>query len=209
MVAPQAAKVEYEDAHVRVVRLKLAPGEKLPMHDRPNRVVIPLTDNDVTTTGADGKSHEVKAPAGVAAWSGPGKRSVENHATPLENIVVELKNATEPAKPLQGPPTPRPPEWLEEKYHRWQFEKQYVRVYDVRIPPGVTCDFHLHALDAVAVEISGGFEGQQPKGGEWMKPNNDPPGTVFALHDRGKPRIHRVRNEDATREFHVVLVQLK
>ncbi len=44
-VAPDAAKIEYEDARVRVVRLRIAPNASLPMHDRPARVVIPLTRN--------------------------------------------------------------------------------------------------------------------------------------------------------------------
>jgi hypothetical protein len=53
-IAPDAAKVEYEDARVRVVRLRLPPNASLPMHDRPARVVIPLTPNDVRISNADG-----------------------------------------------------------------------------------------------------------------------------------------------------------
>lgn len=34
-VASQAATVEYEDARIRVVRLRIPPGGSLPMHDRP------------------------------------------------------------------------------------------------------------------------------------------------------------------------------
>src|ERR1051326_7105002 len=115
-VAPKAAKVEYEDARVRVVRLKIAPHETLPMHDRPSRVVIPLTLNDVTSTRPDGVSHEVRAEAGKPAWSEPAKRSITNHDTAVENIVVELKQPVPPAKPLAEPQKPRPAGFLEDKF---------------------------------------------------------------------------------------------
>lgn len=207
VITPTAAHVEFEDARVRVVRLKLAPQEKLALHDRPNRVVIPLTPNDCTTTGVDGKAHEVKAAAGVAAWSGPGKRTVENHAAPLENIVVELKNAAEPAQPLPSEPISRPAEYLQEKFHHWQFENQYVRVYDVRIPPGETTEFHTHGFDTVVVQVSPGYVQQQLIGEGWKQPETHPPGEVMFTADSKHVRIHRVRNL-GKQDFHVILVQL-
>src|ERR1051326_7227241 len=63
-IAPKNAKVEYEDVRVLVVRLKLAPNESLPMHDRPARVVIAVTANDVDVTAPDGSTRSVKVPAG-------------------------------------------------------------------------------------------------------------------------------------------------
>ena len=205
-VAPKAAKVEYEDARVRVVRLKIAPHETLPMHDRPSRVVIPLTINDVTTTRPDGRSSEVRAEAGKPAWSGPAKRSVTNHDTPVENIVVELKQASDAAKPLSEPPTPRPEGYLEDRFHRWLFENQYVRVYEVRIPPGESTEFHRHAFDSVGVSISGGLTAAQPQGQPWGKAEQDKPGSVYFDAFSKKPITHRVRN-DGKSEFHLVLVQ--
>lgn len=206
-IAPQAVKVEYEDARIRVVRLKLAPHEKLPMHDRPARVVIPLTVNDVRVTSPDGTVRSVKAPAGVAAWSEPTRRSAENLDTPVENIIVEIKQANGTARPLKEPPTPRPAGYLDEKYHHWQFENQYVRVYDVRIPPGETTGFHTHAYDTVFVEVSGGLEAAQAQGEEWKKPEPSVAGTMTVSLDSKKTRVHRVKNE-ATTEFHVIAVQI-
>src|SRR4051812_1083910 len=135
-VAPKNAKVEYEDARVRVVRLKIAPNETLPMHDRPPRVVIALSGNDVRLTLPDGNTRTVQVSAGNIAWSGPGKRSVTNLNTPLENIVVEMKTATEAAKAVAQPPQAGEARALVEPHHHWLFENQYVRVYDVRLPPG-------------------------------------------------------------------------
>jgi hypothetical protein len=206
-IAPQAAKVEYEDARVRVVRLQIAPNASLPMHERPARVVIPLTPNQVRTTRPDGTTSMVRSAAGKAAWSEPARRSVTNLAVPLENIVVELKRAAGPAKPLAHPPTPRPTGYLDERFHLWFFENQYVRVYDVRIPPGETTDFHDHAFDSVFVQISGGLTAAQTPGQPWGKAQTDVPGSVEFSADAKQPRRHRVRN-DGTAEYHVIAVQL-
>ncbi len=207
-VAPKNAKVEYEDARVRVVRLTIAPNESLPMHDRPQRVVIALTANDVRLTMPDGTTRTTKVPAGNIAWSGPGKRSVTNLDQPLENIVVEMKDAREPAKPLSQQPSKEDPRALIESHHKWLFENQYVRVYDVHIPPAAMTEYHAHAYDTVAVEISDGLTSAQPQGGSWGKPESSKAGTVDFLADSNKARTHRVRN-DGRSEYHVVLVQLK
>lgn len=205
-VAPKAAKVEYEDARIRVVRLRIAPHEILPMHDRPSRVVIPLTLNDVTTIRPDGRSSEVRAEAGKPAWSEPAKRAVTNHDTAVENIVVEFKQPLATAKPLTEPPNPHPVGFLEDKFHRWLFENQYVRVYEVRIPPGQMTDFHRHALDSVGVFLSGGTTADQFEGRDWGKDETDQPGAVAFDNFSKHPSTHRVRN-DGKSEFRLVLVE--
>lgn len=205
-IAPQVTKVEYEDARVRVVRLKVPPNTSIPTHDRPRRVVIPLTTSVVRMSRANGTTSNVRSVAGTAAWSEPGRRSYTNLDQPLENIVVELEQAEAPGKPLPHPPEPPPANYLTERFHHWLFENQYVRVYDVRIPPGETTDFHLHALDMVAVTIAGDATSAQPQGKEWSKPEKVQPGAVSFSADAQHPRTHRVRNEGPG-EYHVILVQ--
>lgn len=206
-VAPQFVKIEYEDARVRVVRLRVPPNASLPTHDRPARVVIALTDSAVHMTRANGSVGTVHSVAGTAVWSEPGRRSFTNLDQPIENIIVEPKAASAPAKALAQPPTPTPPGYLQDRFHHWLFENQYVRVYDVRIPPGATSDFHLHALDTVFVDVSGGREASQPKGGKWGKAEPITPGTVTFRADSKHPRVHRARN-DGKSEYHVIVVQL-
>jgi quercetin dioxygenase-like cupin family protein len=168
--------------------------------------VIPLTPNDVRTTRPDGTTSTVRSAAGNAAWSEPTRRSVTNLAIPLDNVVVELKTAAGPAKPLAHPPTPPPTGYLDERFHHWLFENQYVRVYDVRIPPGVTTDFHDHAFDSVFVRISGGLTAAQTPGQAWGKAETYVPGSVEFSADAKQPLRHRVRN-DGTAEYHVIAVQ--
>lgn len=206
-LVPNAAKVEYEDARVRVVRLKIAPHEKFSMHDRPARVVIALTVNDVILTSPDGKEHSVKVPAGNIGWSGPGRQSVTNLNTPVENVIVEMKDYAEPATPVAQPPSKDDPRAIIDPYHHWLFENQYVRVYDVRIPPGGTTDFHTHSYDSVFVQLTPGFNAEQVQGKGWSKPEKSEAGKTFYSPDASKPRTHRVRN-DSDHEFRVVIVQL-
>lgn len=207
VIAPKNAKIEYEDARVRVVRLKIAPNETLPMHDRPQRVVITLTANDVRLTLPDGTVRTTRVSAGNIAWANSGKRAVTNMAIPVENIVVEMKTATEPAKPVTQLPSTEDKHALIEPHHKWLFENQYVRVYDVHIPPGAMTTFHTHAYDTVAVQLSDGLTSAQTQGGAWGKPEPSKAGTVDFLADANKPRVHRVRN-DGDKEYRVVLVQL-
>jgi quercetin dioxygenase-like cupin family protein len=203
-VAPLNAKVEYEDSRIRVVRLRIAPGESLPMHDRPARIVIALTSSEVRQTGADGNTRTVQVPAGKVAWSGPGRRAVRNMASPLENVIVEMKTAGAAAK---ASPPRQPSTVLDEPHHYWLFEDEYVRVYDVRIQPGETTPFHRHAYDSVSVRISGGWIASQVQGRSWRKPEKSEAGTVEFRPDSQRPYSHRVRN-DGPAEYHVVIVQL-
>ena len=206
-VAPNAATVEYEDARIRVVRLRMAANTSSPMHDRPRRVVIPLTENDVRITREGGDVSTTQVPAHRAAWSEPGRRSVQNLAKPFENVIVELKTAATAGVPATSPST-QAPDYLSDRYHRWLFENQYVRVFDVRIPPGASTEFHRHALDGVSVRITGGVVAVQREGQPWESATKIESGTVAVDLDSKAPFVHRVRN-DGQAEYHVILVQVK
>jgi len=207
-VGPKNAKVEFENENVRVVRLKMAPHETLQRHDRPARVVIALSANDLRITGPDGKPRMLHVPAGNVGWAEPTRgRSVETLDSGFENVIVEIKNAKRPAEAVTHPPSEDDPRALIEPKHHWVFENQYLRVYDVHIPPGQMTEFHTHAIDAVAVNVSDGLTAAQKRGEEWEKAESSKAGDIVFLQDTGKLRVHRVRN-DGPQEFHVVLVQL-
>ncbi len=205
-VAPELAKVEYEDARVRVVRLHIPEHASLLTHERPRRVVVSLTANHVLLTRPDGTTSVTHTEAGTIAWSEPAVRSVLNLGGPVENIVVELKHTDDPGKPVANPPAAVPAGYLSEPRHRWVLENQYVRVYDVRIPPGETTTFHHHAYDQVAVYVSGGLVSVQSDGQPWGQPATIERRGVSYSADAAKPITHRVRNDGKT-EYHVVLVQ--
>jgi len=207
VVAPGAATVEFDNARVRVVRLKMPAHTSSPMHDRPARVVIPLTANDVRITRANGNIGTTRMAAFIPAWSEPAKRSVTNLASPLENVIVELKRVTAPGKPAGHPPSPAPLDYLADRFHTWLFENHYVRVFDVRIPPGQITDFHRRAYDSVTVRISGGLIASQVQGESWGAAMKVDFGSAMFDADAGKTDVRRMRNE-GTAEYHAILVQL-
>jgi quercetin dioxygenase-like cupin family protein len=85
-------KVEFENESVRVLRISYAPGEKSVMHYHPNAVAVYLTDGKTRMTTPDGKSQEMPAKAGSAAWTPAGSHLPQNTGDKrLELILVELK----------------------------------------------------------------------------------------------------------------------
>ena len=85
-------KVEFENAQVRVLRIKVGPGEKSIMHRHPNAVAIFLTDVNGKFTFPDGKSEAVTSKAGDTRWTPAITHNPENVGDqPFEVILVELK----------------------------------------------------------------------------------------------------------------------
>ena len=93
-VDPKHYKVDFENAQIRVLRVKIGPHETAPMHEHAlNRVVTYLTDQDFQVTSADGKVEHVQHKAGDASWGAPAKHKEENLSDkPFEVLVVELKS---------------------------------------------------------------------------------------------------------------------
>lgn len=93
-VDPKDYKLEFENSQVRVVRVKMAAGKKVPMHEHVlNRVVVYLTDQNGSMTTADGQTTTSQHKAGEVSWGGPVKHMEQNnmdHA--FEAIVVEFKS---------------------------------------------------------------------------------------------------------------------
>jgi len=92
-VDPKHYRMEFENAQVRVFRVKLGPKESIPLHEHAlNRVVTYLTGQKVKITTPDGKSEISQHQAGDAGWDGPAKHTEEDlNDSPLEVLVVEVK----------------------------------------------------------------------------------------------------------------------
>jgi quercetin dioxygenase-like cupin family protein len=105
--APAAgeAKVELENDWVRVVRGRISPGQKSPVHSHPRYVGIFLSETKLRATLADGSQREISGKRGDVSWREPVTHSIENlAATPFEAIDVNLK--TLPAE-KSAPPSKR------------------------------------------------------------------------------------------------------
>ena len=92
-------KVEFENAQVRVLRVKVGPGEKSIMHRHPNAVAIFMTDVNGKFTFPDGKTEETSRKAGDVMWTPAVVHQPENiSGQAFEVILVELKDHVMPKK---------------------------------------------------------------------------------------------------------------
>jgi quercetin dioxygenase-like cupin family protein len=92
-VAPEHYTVMLENDHVRVLEVKIKPGEKEAMHTHPATVHIELVPTKVKIAYPDGKSVELEGHQGEAIWVGPVKHTVENIGnTEIHAYIIELKD---------------------------------------------------------------------------------------------------------------------
>lgn len=86
-------KVEFENEHVRVLRIMYGPNEKSVMHDHPTGVAVFLEDAEGQFTLPDGQTVELDGEAGDVVWAEAGAHLPENLGDqPFELILVELKS---------------------------------------------------------------------------------------------------------------------
>jgi quercetin dioxygenase-like cupin family protein len=92
-VDPERYKVEFENSQVRVLRARYGPKETGVLHEHIlNRVIVPLTGQDMKVTTPDGKVAMVRGVAGGVAMGGPAKHEEQNQSLlPFEVVVVEVK----------------------------------------------------------------------------------------------------------------------
>jgi quercetin dioxygenase-like cupin family protein len=133
-------KVEFENEQVRVVRYRIAPGDKTANHSHPNNVNIFLTDANAKITTPDGKTAEVHGKAGAVAWRGATTHVVENRGEkPLEGILVEPKK---PSSALPGGAADEAT--ADPKHAKVEFENDQVRVVRYHYEPGDKSAMHGH-----------------------------------------------------------------
>jgi quercetin dioxygenase-like cupin family protein len=96
--------VEFQNAQVRVLRIKYGPHEKSIMHWHPNAVAIFVTDANGKFTFPNGTSQNFTSKAGETRWNPPGLHLPENTGDQsFEVILVELK--TPKRRPAPKKPT--------------------------------------------------------------------------------------------------------
>jgi hypothetical protein len=93
-----------------------------------------------------------------------------------------------------------------EPRHKNGLENKYVRLLDVKIPPGDTSLFHIHSTPSVFVHFTNTTVCSQIKGKEWVKGKNTQ-GNASYRSFVNNTLVHRVSNCD-TVPFHVTDVEL-
>lgn len=92
-VAANAYTLLLENEKVRVLDIRLKPGEKAPMHNHPSSHVVYVVNNaKFKLTFPDGKTNEFDLKSGEALWIEAGSHATENiGTTDGYNLVVEIK----------------------------------------------------------------------------------------------------------------------
>jgi len=110
-VDPKHYTVEFENAQVRVLRIKYGPHEKSIMHRHPNAVAVFMTDGSTTFTFPKGAPEQTTNKAGETRFTPAGLHLPENTGDQaFEVILVELKSppvkkaAKKPTAPVATPP---------------------------------------------------------------------------------------------------------
>jgi len=92
-IAPEHYIVLTENEHVRVLEVKINPGEKEAMHTHPATIHFPFAPAKVKVGYPDGTFVEREGEAGGAIWVGPEKHTIENIGdTVIHAYIVELKD---------------------------------------------------------------------------------------------------------------------
>jgi uncharacterized RmlC-like cupin family protein len=93
-IDPKDYKLEFENSQVRVVRVTMAAGRKVPQHEHLlNRVVVYLTDQNGSMTTPDGNTTTAQHNPGEFSWGAPTKHVEQNNLDhTFEAIVVEFKS---------------------------------------------------------------------------------------------------------------------
>ncbi len=92
-VDPNHYTVEFENAQVRVLRVKVGPKEKSVMHKHPDAVAIFMTDANAKFTFPNGTNEDVTRKAGDVLWTPAITHLPEGTSEqPFEVILVELKH---------------------------------------------------------------------------------------------------------------------
>ncbi len=105
-VDPGHYKVILDNDAVRVLKVRLAVGEKSPMHSHPDAIIVPLSAAKARFTMPDGKTEGLDLVKETAAWTPASTHSPANVGTSeLDGILVEFKSKTAGTATL---PTTRP-----------------------------------------------------------------------------------------------------
>ena len=93
MAAASAYTVLLENDAVRVMEVRLKPGQKAPMHNHPhNHVAYIKNDMRLKLTFPDGKEVVSDLKAGQTLWLDAGPHQAENvGTTDGHNLVIEVK----------------------------------------------------------------------------------------------------------------------
>lgn len=98
-VAPKNVKVVFENDRVRVIEVRIKPGEKIPVHSHPANVTIALSDFKGKFVSDSGEPTVKQFKLDTVLWSEPITHASENvGSTEIHAIAIELKDSPKKGK---------------------------------------------------------------------------------------------------------------
>ena len=88
VVAPDRAKLVFENEFIKTVVIELKPGVNLPGHPGPDRLVYALTDCNLEFTDESGEKQTYNWRKGQAAWLAAGEHSAVNTSERTARFLV-------------------------------------------------------------------------------------------------------------------------
>lgn len=91
-IAPHLYKTLFENQRVRLLEVRMKPGDKSSMHSHPAYVIYAFDPGKVKFTSPSGESAEVDLKAGDVMWRDAESHAVDNiGGTNAHVLLVELK----------------------------------------------------------------------------------------------------------------------
>ena len=91
-VAPHVYTVLFENERVRLLEVRLKPGDSSAMHSHPAYVIYGLEGGRVKFNSPSGETAEIEIKAGDVMWREPEEHAVDNiGSTDVGALLVELK----------------------------------------------------------------------------------------------------------------------
>lgn len=90
--ASTAYTILFENDRVRLLEVRISPGDGFGMHGHPDYVVYKLGGGKVRFTSPSGETEEAELPPGAAIWRDAEEHSTENvGTTEVRALLFELK----------------------------------------------------------------------------------------------------------------------
>ena len=90
--APHVYKVAFENDRIRLLEVRMKPGDKSALHSHPDYLVYALSGGRIKLTAASGDAGEVEINAGDTMWREAEEHSALNVGdTELVALFIEMK----------------------------------------------------------------------------------------------------------------------
>ena len=91
-VAPHVYKVLFENEQVRLLEVKMQPGDHTEMHSHPENLIYALSGGKVAFTAPSGEVAELEVPTGASIWMDATDHETDNvGGTTIHALMFEPK----------------------------------------------------------------------------------------------------------------------